>query len=409
MRSNQKIIISLATSIVLLLFVSGGLMAHLQNWILFNQTEEAPRIFGASEDIVQANIESGIRTMVVSEIKVIEPPVNAFKQTDEFVMPASNVNLSNDPFVEKAKKTAVNITSHVSKRKINAPALVIYDDELVIEVPKHLATLQNVKRIVARVLLSNKPLSENDLLTKKTINSRLKPFFYKKVLDQQLKPIRYPADAHQYTNYLLDHQTEEYADDEGNFIAIHIPLTETGVKGPAKRYENLVENFAGEFAVDPSLVYAVMETESAFNPKAVSRSNAIGLMQVKANTAGRDVYQYIDERAGQPSKWDLFDSEKNIRMGTAYLSLLKHDYLGEVENEKIKEMLTISSYNGGLSTVLALFGNNSDRAIERINKMSPQQVYRKLKYDHHSAETRRYLDKVLRANQKYKAQLDESV
>jgi len=178
--------------------------------------------------------------------------------------------------------------------------------------------------------------------------------------------------------------------------------------GPAKSYQAWVKDYANEFDVPPSLVYAVMETESAFNPRAVSRSNAIGLMQLKPEAAGRDVYQYIDAKPGQPSLNELFDSKNNIRMGTAYLGLLKHDYLSNIMDEKIKQMVTISSYNGGLSTVLRLFGHTPEKAVERLNKMKPNQVYRKLRYDHQSDETRRYLDKVLKAETKYRALLNEA-
>ncbi len=170
----------------------------------------------------------------------------------------------------------------------------------------------------------------------------------------------------------------------------------------------LGENYASEFGVPESLIYAVMETESAFNPKAVSRSNAIGLMQVKAEAAGKDVYQYIDAKPGQPSLDELFDSEKNIRMGTAYLGLLKHDYLSDILDDKIKQMVTISSYNGGIKTVLGLFGKTPEAAIKRLNHMKPNQVYRKLRYDHHSDETRRYLDKVMKAETKYRELLQET-
>ncbi|MDX1796798.1 MAG: transglycosylase SLT domain-containing protein, partial [Hydrogenovibrio sp.] len=116
---------------------------------------------------------------------------------------------------------------------------------------------------------------------------------------------------------------------------------------------------------------------------------------------------YVDLKPGKPSKQDLFDSEQNIRMGVAYLSLLKHDYLSSILNDKIKQMVTISSYNGGIRTVLGLFGSTPERAIQKLNRMNPAQVYRKLRYDHHSDETRRYLDKVLKAEVKYRALLND--
>lgn len=294
-----------------------------------------------------------------------------------------------------------------SQPSLKQPELVIYEDEAVIEFPKALATRQNMTLAIARVLLSPAPEKERYLLAKNSLQMANRPFFYNRVRDQKNRKIRYPKQAFRYAQFLLETSLETYGDEEGEFVAVRIPLKPYGLRGPAKNYQAWVENYAKQFSINPTLVYAVMETESAFNPKAISRSNAVGLMQVKAHTAGKDVYEYVDFKNGQPSLNELFDSEQNIRVGTAYLGLLKHDYLSRIDNEKIKELLTISSYNGGLSTVLGLFGKDREQAIQRLNRMSPNVVYRMLTREHPSDETRRYLDKVLKAESKYKDMLDE--
>lgn len=306
--------------------------------------------------------------------------------------------------IEKPQKTAQS-HNHASKL---TPSFVIYQDELVVEFPKAIATTQNIKKAVTRLLLSHHLVRDGNLLSDKHLDYTNRPYFYRKVLDENKQPIRYPKQAYDYINYLMNASVEEVKDEDGEFVEVHIPLHESGLKGPAKTYRAIVNTYASKFDINPALVYAVMETESGFNPKAVSSSNAIGLMQLKPDTAGKDVYQYIDQKPGQPSKWDLFDSEKNIRMGIAYLSLLKHDYLSDIRNDKIKQMVTISSYNGGIKTVLGLFGKTPDKAIARLNRLNPKQVYRTLRYQHQSDETRRYLDKVLRAESRYKALLDDA-
>lgn len=288
------------------------------------------------------------------------------------------------------------------------PSFVIYPNELIIEFPKAIASTQNIKKAVSRLLLSRHLVQDGNLLSNTPLNYAKRPYFYRKVLNKDKQPIRYPKQAYDYVKYLLANSTEAINDESGQFIEVHIPLHERGLKGPAKTYQVWVNDYASKFDINPALVYAVMETESGFNPKAVSRSNAIGLMQLKPEAAGKDVYQYVDGKAGQPSKWDLFDSEKNIRMGIAYLSLLKHDYLSTIRNDKIKQMVTISSYNGGMKTVLGLFGKTPQKAIDRLNRLSPKQVYRTLRYQHQSDETRRYLDKVLQAESRYKSLLDDA-
>ena len=56
------------------------------------------------------------------------------------------------------------------------------------------------------------------------------------------------------------------------------------------KYVRYVKAACQEYKIPSSVVMAIMETESSFNPLARSRSNALGLMQVKADTAGRDYF-----------------------------------------------------------------------------------------------------------------------
>ncbi len=74
--------------------------------------------------------------------------------------------------------------------------------------------------------------------------------------------------------------------------------------------------------VDPHLITAIIAIESGGNPNAVSKSNAIGLMQLKASTSGRDVYRRMGWR-GEPTTSELKNPERNISMGAAYLSILE--------------------------------------------------------------------------------------
>uniref|UniRef100_Q31FL8 Membrane-bound lytic murein transglycosylase n=1 Tax=Hydrogenovibrio crunogenus (strain DSM 25203 / XCL-2) TaxID=317025 RepID=Q31FL8_HYDCU len=409
----HKTITYLIVASMILLGVSSGLMVSFEQWVIA-QTQAKE-----TTPSLPLSVESGIRHMVSSTPKKRTVVESFSAESNTGFEPTINEPLKNPSSSDEKRDVAFvadqsnsfkpaplkpSQTQDVSQLH---PVLVVYKDELIIEFPKAIASTKNIKNAVSRVLLLSHPLSDHDLLSKESLVLSGKPYFYRKALDQHKQPIRYPKQAFDYAGYLIEHHAEEIKDEEGEFIALHIPLVESGLTGPAKNYQAWVKDYADEFDVPPSLVYAVMETESAFNPRAVSRSNAIGLMQLKPEAAGRDVYQYIDAKPGQPSQNDLFDSKNNIRMGTAYLSLLKHDYLSNIVDDKIKQMVTISSYNGGLTTVLGLFGKTPEKAVERLNKMKPNQVYRKLRYDHQSDETRRYLDKVLKAETKYRALLNE--
>jgi membrane-bound lytic murein transglycosylase E len=72
----------------------------------------------------------------------------------------------------------------------------------------------------------------------------------------------------------------------------------------------------------------MIAVESGGNPNLVSKSNAVGLMQLKASTSGREVYRYMGW-SGEPTTSELKNPERNISMGAAYLSIMEHVYWRE--------------------------------------------------------------------------------
>ena len=133
----------------------------------------------------------------------------------------------------------------------------------------------------------------------------------------------------------------------------------------------------------------------------MSTANAYGLMQVVPSTAGKDVYQKIKKRQGQPSKKTLFNPQHNIDIGTAYLYILNQNYLVKIDHSKSKEYAVISAYNGGAGNVLKTFDNNRDRAVKDINSLAPNSVFWALTNKHPRAESRKYLKKVIVNKEKY--------
>jgi membrane-bound lytic murein transglycosylase C len=158
---------------------------------------------------------------------------------------------------------------------------------------------------------------------------------------------------------------------------------------------------AAKYQVSPTLIYAIIETESSFNPFAVSTANAYGLMQIIPSTAGKDVYTRIKKRSDQPTREALFKPEYNIDIGTAYLHILDDIYLKKITDVQSREYSTISAYNGGAGNVFKTFSSNRDRAPSVINSLTAKQVYKKLTEDHPRSETRRYLQKVLKFRENY--------
>jgi membrane-bound lytic murein transglycosylase C len=169
----------------------------------------------------------------------------------------------------------------------------------------------------------------------------------------------------------------------------------------AQRYAPYVERYATEHNVSKSLVYAVIKTESNFNPFAVSVAPAYGLMQLVPASGGREAYRAVSGTDKIPSREYLFDAEKNIELGTAYLGIINHRYLAGIQNPTSREYCTIASYNGGAGNVLRLFSTDRQRAVDLINTMSAPDVYRKLRDEYPRDETRRYLVKVLDARRDF--------
>ena len=78
------------------------------------------------------------------------------------------------------------------------------------------------------------------------------------------------------------------------------------------RYESYVEKYSRENGLDKYLVYAVIKTESGFDPGAVSNVGARGLMQIMEDTFDWVKFRLGDEDARY---LDMYDPETNIRYG----------------------------------------------------------------------------------------------
>lgn len=89
-------------------------------------------------------------------------------------------------------------------------------------------------------------------------------------------------------------------------------------------YQETVEAVAQEYDLPPSLLYAVIHTESGFRPDAQSSANAKGLMQITDET-----YNWARQMGKTGEKKDvsvLYDPEKNIRYGGLILHLLQKEF-----------------------------------------------------------------------------------
>jgi soluble lytic murein transglycosylase-like protein len=99
-----------------------------------------------------------------------------------------------------------------------------------------------------------------------------------------------------------------------------------------KEIDDAINKAADRHAVDPNLVRALVKVESNFNPNAVSRKGAMGLMQLMPQTAR------------QMKLTNPFNPEENIDAGVRHLKDLLDSYGGDVR-------LSLAAYNAGAGAV----------------------------------------------------------
>lgn len=117
-----------------------------------------------------------------------------------------------------------------------------------------------------------------------------------------------------------------------------------------KKYKNFVVEFSEKYGLEVALVYATIKQESDFDKKAVSKSGALGLMQILPSTA-----KWIaGELETEYNKEIMFEPKVNIEFGCFYLSYLYKKF-NDVET-------VICAYNAGETKVLDWIENG------RINK-----------------------------------------
>ena len=119
-----------------------------------------------------------------------------------------------------------------------------------------------------------------------------------------------------------------------------------------QKVEFHIQQISRENNVDPKLVKAIIEQESGFNPNAVSKSGALGLMQLMPGTAREMGIK------------DPLNPVENIQAGTKYLSSLLNRYQGNVT-------LALSAYNAG------------PRNVEKFKGIPP------------FAETKKYVNEIM--------------
>ncbi len=159
-----------------------------------------------------------------------------------------------------------------------------------------------------------------------------------------------------------------------------IPLVYWQILFPEPWWETIKAESAKN-NLDPYLVASLIRQESEFNPSAISRANAYGLMQLLPST-GKAMAR--EEEISHFETYQLLDPETNIRLGTRYLRKTM-DKFGGVEE------YALAAYNAGDDRVLDWQAAGPYHGIDEFVESIP------------FTETREYVQAILRNEETYKA------
>ena len=326
--------------------------------------------------------------------------VSDIKRLNRLLSGEAGKEWGNKNVVLPGKHRYVKYTQNYKSR-----AIINFDTGLItVETVDKKNPLGSLRSAIVTTLLTPGDPRAVDLYSAKTIKLSGTPYLHGLVRDHKGRLIDSPKRAERFADKLIiKEKVRQLKTNKGSRKAhsVNIHMVNDHVDRRAKRYAHLVEHYSSRFNVSRSLVYAVIKTESNFNPFAVSSAPAYGLMQLVPKSGGREAFRHIKGKDTIPGRDYLFDATNNIELGTGYLSVLNRRYLGGIQNPISREYCTIAAYNTGAGNVLRAFSSDRRKAVDIINRMSASAVYKHLRSKLHYAEARRYLWKVVDARKRF--------
>jgi membrane-bound lytic murein transglycosylase C len=307
------------------------------------------------------------------------------------------------------KEVRVATPKHYVKYTQNykSRAIVNFDTgEIAVETVDETNPIVSLKNAIVTTLLTPNDPRATDLFSDAAVklSSEREPYLLGLVQDARGRPIATPDQAEAFAEHLLTGRATrkvEVESGEKTSTFVKFTMVSNFAHRQAEKYRASVDRYAARYKISPSLVYAIIKTESNFNPFAVSSAPAYGLMQLVPTSGGREAFRVAKGEDGIPSKQYLFEPENNIELGVAYLNVLTFKQLERVENPIAREYCVISAYNTGPSNVLRAFSRNKDDAVNVINGLQPPEIYQRLRAHLPYDETRRYLHKVVTARREF--------
>jgi membrane-bound lytic murein transglycosylase C len=322
------------------------------------------------------------------------------------------------PDPEPIKKVEKTVPKQETKQ---APKQQVTQEKKKVTEPKTLKSI--VEKTKASESQKEKPQQKSPEVKKKIADKKLqrkltdilkakgndgKPMLNKQVVDKKGKTVT-PATAKAYASELVANEpvaTKTYKAKDGKkrtVYTVKVPMKSDHINTRADRYKQEILKQSKRFNIDPIIAFAVMETESAFNPKAKSHIPAYGLMQLVPKSGARDAYLYVYKKDKFIDGDYLYQPGNNIELGCAYLSKIRHKYFKSIKDDERAYICAVPAYNTGIGNVAKALVNRAKLkpASQKANSMSPDQLYKKLHKDLKHQEARDYLERVWSRKDKY--------
>lgn len=153
-------------------------------------------------------------------------------------------------------------------------------------------------------------------------------------------------------------------------VTAKVPLAPDHIQQRAQLYQDDVAAHAKRHGLDPRLLFAIIHTESYFNPLAQTPTPSYGLMLLVPRGPARDAYNYLYKNDIVLDDAYLQDPAHNVELGAAYLHLLRRQLLPNMEEGDKKNYLVACAYTWGMD-------KTRDQILKqvRVQDLTPTQVF----------------------------------
>lgn len=139
------------------------------------------------------------------------------------------------------------------------------------------------------------------------------------------------------------------------------------------KYQRAIEKYTEEYDLPPALLYAVIHTESSFDPEAESDVGAIGLTQIMPET-----FEWLQKKLKEEHPEEaLYDPEISIKYGAYFYKILLDKYDGDVKTAaaayhsgtgQVAKWLSDPQYSANGKTLDKIPGKNANHYASKILK-----------------------------------------